>query len=309
LPATPQPGFEPETLNLLAAERLMLATSLEEALKSAPRTIVFTSDDITSAPPSAEIAPVPVFDADAEVLFSDRLPLSALAQASTSATLPARLRQRVAGAALVRALLLGRDPEALAVAGVLRDLAPSLKPDLDRFRAAANPDDRHRAGLLLLLRTPGLRGRVQGVEDDNTLKKREPAKTFDHTFRANWWCSFDPAVKPYLSNAALLPLVYAGDNMPAPPFLSAAERNAVDSERAAMAALGTAPTYLAREAVKWAVARPSDQDAAEALAQAVEGTRWGCGDKTTSAASRAAFQTLHKLFPKSAWAAKTKYWY
>ena len=309
LPATPQPGLEPETLNLLAAERLMLATSLEEALKSAPRRIVAAADDITSAAPSAEIAPVPVFDADAEVLFSERLPLSALVQASTSSTLPARLRQRVAGAALVRALLLGRHPEALDVAAVLRDLAPSLRSDLDRLRAAANPEDRHRAGLLLLLRTPGLRGRVQGVEDSLSLKIREPAKTFEHTFRANWWCTFDPATKPYVANAALLPLVYPGDDMPAPPFLSAGERAAVDRERTAMAALGTAPTYLAREAVKWAVARPSDLDAAEALAHAVEGTRWGCADKTTSAASRAAFQTLHRLFPRSEWAARTKYWY
>ena len=309
LPATPQPGFEPETLNLLAAERLMLASTLEEALRSAPRHIVAATDDVSSAAPSAEIAPVRAFVADAEVLFSDRLPLSALVQASTSGTLPARLRQRVAGAALVRALLLGRDPEALEVAAALRDLAPSLRPDLDRFRSAASADDRQRAGLLLLLRTPGLRGRVQGVDDDMTLKMREPAKTFEHTFRANWWCTFDPATKPYISNDALLSLVYDHGNMPAPLFLSAGERAAMDSERAALAALGTAPTYLAREAVKWAVARPSDQDAAEALAHAVEGTRWGCADKTTSTASRAAFQTLHKLFPKSEWAAQTKYWY
>ena len=61
--------------------------------------------------------------------------------------------------------------------------------------------------------------------------------------------------------------------------------------------------------MKWAVARPSDQDAAEALAHAVEGTRWGCADTTTTAASRAAFQTLHRLFPKTEWARKTKYWY
>ena len=36
---------------------------------------------------------------------------------------------------------------------------------------------------------------------------------------------------------------------------------------------------------------------------------WGCADKTTSAASRAAFQTLHRLFPRSDWARRTKYWY
>ncbi|HEX9365479.1 MAG TPA: hypothetical protein VF921_02570 [Vicinamibacterales bacterium] len=50
----------------------------------------------------------------------------------------------------------------------------------------------------------------------------------------------------------------------------------------------------------WAWERP---------AHAVEGTRWACADEKTSAASRAAFQTLHRLFPKTDWALKTKYWY
>jgi hypothetical protein len=83
----------------------------------------------------------------------------------------------------------------------------------------------------------------------------------------------------------------------------------VQRERQAMAALGTAPNYLAAEAVKWAKSRPTDLDAAEALAHAVEGTRWGCTDKGSTPASRAAFQTLHQLFPRSEWAQRTRYWY
>lgn len=309
LPTASQPGFEPETLNLLAAERLMLATSLEEALKSAPRTIVAAADDVTSAAPSAEIAPVPVFDADAEVLFSQRLPLSKLVEAAASTTLPARLRQRVAGAALVRALLLKRYPEAVEAATALQATAPSLQRDLDRLRRAANPEDRHVAGLLLLLRYPGLRAGVTGLDDDQSVNVREPANTFDHTFRRNWWCSFAPeGSERRRVESGLLTIVYQGD-MPSPSFVSAGDRSALDREFTALAATGTAPTYLAREAVTWAVARPSDQDAAEALAHAVEGTRWGCADKTTSAASRAAFQTLHRLFPRTDWARRTKYWY
>jgi hypothetical protein len=73
--------------------------------------------------------------------------------------------------------------------------------------------------------------------------------------------------------------------------------------------MGPAPTYLAIEAVKWAKARPNDPDAAEALAHAVEAGRWGCTDATTRPASRSAFQTLHRLFPTSEWARRTKYWY
>jgi hypothetical protein len=309
LPAAPQPGFEAETLNLLAAERLMLATSLEEALKSAPRTIVREGGDAGTAVPSADVAPVPVFDADAEVLFSQRLPLTRLVEAAKSTTLPARLRQRVAAAALVRALLLKRYPEAADAATALQPLAPSLQPELDRFRRAATPEDRHIAGLLLLLRRPGLHAHVTGPDDDQSIDRREPDKTFDHAYRRNWWCGFEPeGAERGPIESPLLALVYQ-DDMPSPSFLSAAERSALDREFAALAATGTAPTYLAREAVKWAVARPSDQNAAEALALAVEGTRWGCTDDTTTAASRSAFQTLHRLFPGSDWAQRTKYWY
>jgi hypothetical protein len=83
----------------------------------------------------------------------------------------------------------------------------------------------------------------------------------------------------------------------------------VQRDREALAALGPSATYLATEAVTWAKSRPQDPDAAEALAHAVEGTRWACGNEKSSAASQAAFQTLHRLFPKSEWARKTKYWY
>jgi hypothetical protein len=307
LPAAPQPAFEAETLNLLAAERLMLATTLDDALRNAPRTIVAEYEMAMMSEPSTKT--FPVFDGDAEVLFSERLPLSSLVAASASTTLPARLRQRVAAAALVRALMLKRYPEAVQAATALHDLAPSLHAELDRFKNATTPEDLHIAGLFLLLRVPGLRPTVQGVEDQESLRFKDPAKTFDHLFRRNWWCSFDPrGEERTATDNQLLSILYPG-GMPPPSFLSVDERSAVDRERREMAALGAAPTYLAREAVKWAVARPTDQDAAEALAHAVEGTRWGCTDDKTTAASRSAFQTLHRLFPKTAWARKTKYWY
>jgi hypothetical protein len=308
LPTSPQAGFEAETVNLLAAERLMLAASLEEALKNAPRTAVGAyTDSVFLASLPATMGPV--FDVDAEVLLSQRLPLKRLLEAATSTSLPPRLRQRVAGAAFVRALLLNRSPDALEAASVLHDLVPSMQADLDRFRSASTPDDRHIAGIFLLLRRPGLHADVQGVEDDQSLAAREPSKTFDHVFRENWWCGLRRKPRqPGMPEPELLSLIYQGD-MPSPSYLSNDDRSALDREFAALAGIAVAPTYLAREAVTWAVARPADPDAAEALAHAVEGTRWGCSDPTTSAASRTAFQTLHRLFPKSEWALRTKYWY
>jgi hypothetical protein len=47
----------------------------------------------------------------------------------------------------------------------------------------------------------------------------------------------------------------------------------------------------------------------EALHIAVTSTRYGCTDKDTGRWSKAAFQLLHKRYPKSEWAKKTPYWF
>jgi len=155
-----------------------------------------------------------------------------------------------------------------------------------------------------------LRASVTGEEDDQMPRSGEPARKFDHTFRRNHWCSFArDGAERRVPVSHLLSLVYPEGVASFPAFLSAAEIAAVERELNALAALGPAPTYLANEAVKWARARPKDLDAAEALAQAVEAGRWGCTDETTRAASRGAFQTLHRIFPGTEWARRTKYWY
>jgi hypothetical protein len=316
LPSQPLPNADAETVNLLNAERFRLAQSMAELLNAAPRRVVSERGDVAAwndpdEPPAAgaPAARDPVFDDDAGLVFSRHLPLARLVEASTSTVLPPRLRLRVASAAFTRAWMLNREDAALAVAPVLRTLSPGTAADVKAFEAAA-PADRHIAGLRLLLRTPGLRADVTGLEDDQDYQERELSRDFDHTFRRNWWCAFTTKPQGGVGpDGEIVTLLYKSRADMSPSFLSADERAAVQREREALAAIGAAPNYLAAEAVTWAQARPSDLDAAEALAHAVEGTRWGCTDRRTTAASRAAFQTLHKLFPKSVWAQKTKYWY
>jgi len=316
LPSQPVPNADAETVNLLNAERFKLAQSMAELLNAAPRRVVSERGDVAAwndpdEPPAsgAPAAREPVFDDDAGIVFSRHLPLARLVEASTSTVLPPRLRLRVASAAFTRAWMLNRGDAALAVAPVLRALSPGAAADLKAFEAAA-PADRHIAGLRLLLRTPGLRADVTGLEDDQDYQERELSRDFDHVFRRNWWCAFTTKDKGGVGpDGEVVALLYKSRDEMSPSFLSADERAALQREHEALAAIGTAPNYLAAEAVAWALARPSDPDAAEALAHAVEGTRWGCTNPRTTAASRAAFQTLHKLFPKTVWAQKTKYWY
>ena len=297
------PGHPADAINLFNAERFMLATTLGELLRSAPR-MALTGDGDSIKPLTA------VFDDDAGMVFSNHLPLARLVEASLSDVLPARLQLRVATAAFTRAVVLKRYEEALKLTAVLKRLAPLLTKDLDAFDRATAPDDRHRAAVLRLLRTPGIHASVLGTEDDAWFERGEAARRFDHTFRRNWWCAADLAEPPARTEGPeTLMLVHGAPHPAAPAFLTGSERAASTRERRALAALGTAPNYLAREAVAWARARPQDLEAAEALALSVEGTRWGCTDERTTTLSRQAFMTLHRLFPGTEWARRTKYWY
>jgi len=309
-------GPDAETFNLISALRFKLARSLDELLAAAPRTVVghregAWNDAEYGAPPKGPEDPV--FDDDAGHVFSTRLPLEHLVMAATSSALPARLRLRVASAAFARAWLLKRFNHALTVAPVLRQLSPSLAADMRRFETAAAAQDRHIAGLRLMLRTPGIHASVKGLEDDEDQSRQELSRSFDHTFRRNWWCGSEDERGRYAGGpdgtSQVMQFLYPGNAVPYPAFLSKADIAAVQQERDNISALGPAPNYLAAEAVRWAKARPSDLDAAEALAHAVEGTRWGCTNEETTQMSRAAFQTLHQLFPKTDWARRTKYWY
>jgi hypothetical protein len=316
LPEKPQPGYQLETLNLLKGERLMLARSFDEFLANAPRAIV-TNWTINLRTPQGIRAEqkgydAPTFDEDASAIFSDRLPLSRLLEASTSTVLAPRLRLRVAVAGFARAVVLRRDDVGIPLAKSLQDLAPSLRGDLDRYVAAPTDEDRHLAAILLLLRTPGIRAFVSGLDTEEFYKVTEPARSFDHLSGTNWWCGFDQRADPAKAGSAdseLIELLYLNHRVPYPAFLTANERATTERELRELAAAGPARNYITAEAIKWARSRTTDPDAAEALAKAVQGWRWTCGDNASPDLPQRAFQTLHRLFPKSDWAKQTKYWY
>jgi hypothetical protein len=302
LPVSPDKKFGRESINLLRAERLQLAARLEDVLMNAPRYVV---DDV-----EGRFRDTPIFDEDAAAIFSQRLPLKQLVDASQSPILPTRLRQRVAVAAFARAVLLRRDDQGLRVASVLRELAPGLIPDLDRYHQAATPDDRHRAGIILLLRTPGMSTQVRGIEDDAKLARDQPSRTFDHLFRDNWWCGPQHADdRNTRRRSVVIDALYPGTDVQFPEFVTDDQRATAQKELADIASAGSGKRYLASEAIAWAKERPTDSTAAEALALAVEGWRWSCWDEEGWQTSRTAFQTLHRQFPQSEWARKTRYWY
>jgi hypothetical protein len=157
-----------------------------------------------------------------------------------------------------------------------------------------------------MLRTPGLSINVGGRDDNETYKRDTPFRTFGHAFPSNWWCG----VQGEAGNTATR-LITGAERTPSPAFLSEAERAAVDQELAALTAAGVPRALLMSEAVAWAQTRRTDPDAAEALALAIEGWRWSpCSGQTErSDLPSRAFALLHRQFPDSEAAKRTKYWY
>jgi hypothetical protein len=300
------PAVPPTSANLFRAQAFMLAPTFEDLLANAPRAGVLEYRAGYAWPERVASRP-DLLDVDGGRVFTTRLPLSLLVKAAQSDTLPDKVRADIAGAAWTRAVLLDRPVDGKAVAPVLARLLPGIKEHLEPYLRAATAADRHYAAVLLLLRFPEMRAYVPASSFGfDVLRHLQPGDPV-HSFGSNWWCSFASGFSQEWIPSRTESLVSSEAGRP--EFLTTAERDETLRELQRLAALGTAPNYLADEAVKWARARPKDIRAAEALARAVEGTRWGCPDESTGRFSQRAFQTLHKLFPATSWARKTKYWY
>jgi hypothetical protein len=160
-----------------------------------------------------------------------------------------------------------------------------------------------------MLRNPGMRPYVQiGFGRETPLNKID-------NFRDNWWCSFTPgpsgSIEGYYRNASIIgkPLIELYRNSaPAVPFLAPEDRERARREWADLAKLPSAPDYLAGQAIDWAKSHPGDPRVPEALHLCVRASRYGCATEK-SPFSKQAFELLHKQYPDSEWAHKTKFWY
>jgi hypothetical protein len=286
------PRLPRSALNQFLARRMRVAATFEEWLSYAPRVPTMGTIDLDGMerpeldPRYSRVAREPgerYFDEDSTRVMNEALPVRRLVEAARSARLPARLRRDLARVAWTRMWLLKDQPGAEAFAPDARQLLPELA------RVAAPDEANALETLVTVLRHPGLEPHV-----DSGLG-RVPALGRLDNFRDNWWCATPPPTTTVAAGPAA--------------FLSPAERAAASAERAALDRIGTAPNYLASEAVRLARLRPGDPRAPEALHLAVRATRYGCTDRDTGSASRAAFQLLHGRHAGSEWAKMTPYWF
>lgn len=330
----PREKVPDSSANLLMALRMSLSRSMDEFLRASQRIPVriyvlndFPYARLPASPAgegdrrSARLSELAswkaLFDADAAVVFNEMLPLRLWMEAIESPVLPDHLRLTVARAAWTRSILLDREDTALAVAGFLKGRDAVLGPVLSAYTDAQTHEARKSAAVIILLKHPGLHPYVSGG-----LGRLEPADSMDN-YRDNWWCALNCSrlsgencrsdiFNYYIDGTAMnepMKVLYPGNKMAFPAFISAADRKEAESERTALASLGPAPNYLTGYVVSCARSKSSPQDLAEALHLSVKSTRYGCTDDATTKYSKEAFEILHKKYPKSPWAKKTPYWF
>jgi hypothetical protein len=277
--------FPRSARNLFLEQRLTFARSLDEFLRDAQRIPAAAGSSVDGTEELLELSPpkslVSLFDEDAAQILNGDLPLTMLVQAAGNATLSAALRERVARAAWVRAILLDR-PE----------LAHQAKPALPLGGEPA---------ILYILRTPGMSPWIRAGLDRQT-----PLRKID-SYRDNWWCKLHPVTGDRL---LWHPPVDSKKQLPAPHFLSPTELSAATEESARLDATVPVPDYLGYRVLEWAKKSPADPNLPELLALVVRATRYPCSeDAETSRISRTAYALLHRRFPDSEWAKKTPYFF
>jgi hypothetical protein len=305
--------FDPSSLNLLLTERMMLATSLADFASHLPRVPAALSwnDDGREIP--AEPSDVSdelktligkaLYDFDGARVLNQQLPLSILKEVAKDQSIPNHLRQDLAQAAWIRAVLLADFKTADELVPVLNSLIPSLSSALSDFSMTTQAEDKKFSALYTWLKFPGIEPIVDmGIARDSPLNKQD-------SYRDNWWCgaTFDSSTEPVAEEEEIAS--FTKSTLSTPLFLTEAQRQAATQQWTTLRSLGAMPNYLSKQAIQWATKTPTDQRVPEALHLAVNSTRWGCTDKETGRWSKAAFDLLHRKYPNTTWAKKTKYWF
>jgi hypothetical protein len=309
---TPADSLTPlGSYNLLNDLRLRLTTSLDDFLKHAAERPVGADEgegtDSETQPGSIKIDEK-YFTPYSAKIFQKRLPLPLLVESAQSGDLSKLLRRDVARSTWTRAVLLDDLKAATDLQATLQELDPPLWKTMEAFRTASDDAAKKFAGIFIILQNPGLKPVArEGSPRSATLGDID-------NYRDNWWCSGlygganwgDRSADPNVTSQ-----VAAQDDVlfPFPPWVSAGQKTAAQSQWQTLNAIGFAPNYLTKQVLDRAKAEPQDPRVPQALYLAVRATHYGCGNTETTPLSKAAFEVLHKKYAESEWAAKTKYYY
>lgn len=278
--------FPRSTQNDFTSQKMQLAENLEDYLKFAQRqaaTFVWSDDaneegdDLKDQKEMQVWKNRTMFDLDSVSQFNQKMPLSVLRQAALSPNLPNHLKKFLVIAVWTRAFVLGNQ-------AVVAEFTPLMTKFAPEYKVAATTSETN--SLLGILRNPAIQiyvpfGTGRGETETNSID----------SIRGNWWC------------------LEKNEKVEYPNFLSAAQKTESEVEQKKIAALGDSSTFLARTAVEFANKNMTNPNTPEILHLAVRSTRYGCKDANTLRFSKAAFDILHKRFPRNEWTKKTPYFF
>jgi tetratricopeptide (TPR) repeat protein len=291
-------------LNALLGERMAVARNFKEFLIYAPRATLKTesqgsydlhgqcNERARAVNRDADCPELkqPQFNEDAVTVLNRNTPIDLLIEAATSPSMPANLRQNIAVAAWTRTILLQDSASAAK-------LSPSLPKEI---RDTAGSSTAFPASLAIL-RNPGIRPYLE------TGIPRVASYSYFDNLRNNWWC------KPWGQSQ------YSGEAKPMPVpnvgFLPADALSRADSEYQQLQQLPDSVVVIGQRVLDYAKAHPDDANIPEALALVVRAGHYACQpysgtDKSEyTPVSKAAFELLHRRYPKSPWALKTRFYY
>jgi hypothetical protein len=277
-----KPPASLSALNQLRAERLALATDLQDAAPWLLRTPLaqWNSDTgVVATGTVARLAPV-LLDNDGQLMLNARLSASDLLLLADAPSLTQALRVDLATAAWWRADLLGHGDLALRAAELSVRLLPRLAPLARDYAAAPTPTERRH-----FLWLASLRDFLSPVIPAEPVIKGADLKPEEQT--ASAWCRI-----------AQVPAA----GMPPLPPETAAELTRLRKVPPATAAFGE--HVLQRLSLQ-----PADRELPWLLYVTVQSTRGGCVGKDNGVLSRRAWNEQHARFKGDPWTAKTPYWY
>lgn len=274
------------TQNDFTSQKMQLAENLDDYLKFAqrlPAAFVWSDDaneegtDIKDDKQLQVWKNRTMFDYDSVTQFNEKMPISVLRQAALNPNLPDHLKKFLVIAVWTRAFLLGNKTIQTEFTPLMTKFAPEYKV------AAATTETN---SLLGILRNPSIQ-----IYVPVGMGRGETETTSIDSIRGNWWC------------------VEKNEDVQYPSFLSAAQKTEAEAEQKRIAAVGESSTYLAKTAVDFTNKNMTNPNTPEILHLAVRSTRYGCRDADTLRYSKAAFDILHKRFPRNEWTKKTPYYF
>ncbi|KRC03308.1 hypothetical protein [Duganella sp. Root198D2] len=275
------------TTNRFLALKMLTTGSLEGFVKAGRR----VQDPVERGAPIDDGAKDPEgTDDDFRVAVYRHLPLASLKTLYANPDLLPAWKVELREAIFTRALVANDEASALSLLDSVAEGRNTTAHLYARYRKAASGADRKLAAALILVNTPELRPHVftqAGLGNDGSCR----------------------------------PVNIGERPAPAPRFLGKEQRAEGEREQQGLRQLSLRSMFLAPTLMAWASAKPNDVEAPKALHLLLASMRNECAWAPTAEGptpaqwelrnkySKQAFAMLHKLYPSSDWAKKTKYYY